>query len=85
MEKLDFIDRIKVWTHFCLLFCLKRIPSVKIRLSQVKIVVMNKIHKYCLGFEILFIFLIKAEESNITSLVYDKKNKKKTKAQMQDD
>ena len=46
---------------------------------------MNKIDKYCLGFEILFIFLIKAEESNITSLVYDKKNKKKTKAQMQDD
>ena len=49
---------------------------------------MNKIHKYCLGFEILFIFLIKAEESNITSLVYDKKNKKKTKktkALMQDD
>lgn len=85
MEKLDFIDRIKVWTHFCLLFCLKRIPSVKIRLSQVKKVVMNKIHKYCLGFEILFIFLIKAEESNITSLVYDKKNNKKTKAQMQDD
>ena len=50
---------------------------------------MNKIHKYCSSFEVLFIFLIKAEESNITSLVYDKKiqkkKPKKTKALMQDD
>lgn len=54
-------------------FCLKRIPSPKIKRSKMNNVIMNEIHKSSSSFKVFF-FWIKAENNKVITSLMEERN-----------